>query len=138
MTSRTGSIGAFMQWTKDVVRDPAAHRDDAKHWTDGQASGGSSPVSVEALVKLLAPANLALLGLIGDGTPRSVGELARLTSRKESNLSRTLRRLSDAGLVVLEPGPRRTRVPRLAARRVTLDLDLTGAAAKVSVRQPVA
>jgi predicted transcriptional regulator len=62
-------------------------------------------------------------------------ELAMLSHRKESNLSRTLRKLHEAGIVDFEEGPGRIRAPRLAARRVTLDLDLVGPGSVVSVER---
>jgi hypothetical protein len=58
--------------------------------------------------------------------------------RKESNLSRTLKKLQQAGIVSFEQGPGRTRVPRLAARRVTLELDLVGTGSVVSLERPEA
>ncbi|MFL6936858.1 MAG: MarR family transcriptional regulator, partial [Xanthobacteraceae bacterium] len=89
--------------------------------------------SPEAMVKLLSAENLKLLHLIGTRRPASVRELAVLVKRKESNLSRTLKKLQQAGIVAFEPGPGRTRAPRLVARRVTLDLDLVGASSVASV-----
>ena len=62
--------------------------------------------------------------------------LAELTHRKESNLSRTLKRLHAAGIVDFEEGAGRMRAPRLVARRVTLDLDLVGPGSIVSVQHP--
>ena len=67
------------------------------------------------------------------GLLRALAELAR---RKESNLSRTLKKLHEAGIVDFEDGAGRTRAPRLVARRVTLDLDLVGPASFVSVERP--
>jgi predicted transcriptional regulator len=58
-----------------------------------------------------------------------------MVKRKESNLSRTLKKLQEAGIVALEKGPGRTRAPRLVARRVTLDLDLFGLGSVASVER---
>jgi len=58
---------------------------------------------------------------------------AMMVRRKKSNLSRTLKKLQEAGIVALEKGPGRTRAPRLVARRVTLDLDLFGAGGVATV-----
>jgi predicted transcriptional regulator len=41
-------------------------------------------------------------------------------------LSRTLKRFAELGIVAFHDGPRRTRVPALIARRVHLEIDLTG------------
>ena len=143
MTSKIGSIGEFMQWTKRVVADPAAAADAPRQWFENTAAaeaatvkkarGASASASPEAMVKLLSGGNLALLQFIAARRPSSMRELADLTGRKESNLSRTLKKLQEAGIVTLEAGAGRTRVPRLAAQRVTLDLDLAGAGSQVAV-----
>ena len=62
--------------------------------------------------------------------------LAQHTHRKESNLSRTLKKLHEAGIVDFEEGAGRMRAPRLVARRVTLELDLVGPGSVVSVERP--
>ena len=136
MTYKTGSIGEFMQWTKRVVTDPAAAANTPKRWFDSDETAAhalGSPVSAEAMVKLLSAENLALLHLIAAHRPDSVRALAALAHRKESNLSRTLKKLHEAGIVDFEDGAGRTRAPRLVARRVTLDLDLVGPESFVSV-----
>jgi predicted transcriptional regulator len=88
------------------------------------------------MVKLLSEQNLALLHLIAPKRPAPVRELSELAGRKDSPLSRTLKKLQEAGIVRLEKGPGRTRAPRLSARRVTLDLDLVGGGSVVSVKRP--
>jgi predicted transcriptional regulator len=139
MTYKTGSIGEFMQWTKRVVTDKAPDDDTPKHWFDGDATAKQAlgtTTSPEAMVKLLSGENLALLRLILQNNPASLRELALLAHRKESNLSRTLRKLHDAGIVGYEEGPGRARAPRVTARRVTLDLDLVGPGSVVYVERP--
>ena len=86
-------------------------------------------------MKLLSSENLKLFHLIGTRRPSSVRELATLARREESDLSRTLRKLQEAGIVAFEKGPGRTRAPRLVARRVTLDLDLAGVGSVASVER---
>jgi len=139
MTYKTGSIGEFMKWTKRVITDPAAAADTPKRWFDSDETAAKSlgtSASPEAMVKLLSPENLALLHVIATRRPDSVRALAELTNRKESNLSRTLKRLHAAGIVDFEEGAGRMRAPRLVARRVTLDLDLAGPGSIVSVQHP--
>ena len=129
MTYRTGSIGEFMRWTKRVIAEPAAAAKMPKRWFDSEATAEKAlgpKTSPEAMVKLLSSPHLRLLHLIATKRPGSVRELATLVRRKESNLSRTLKKLQAAGIIGFERGPGRTRAPRLVARRVTLDLDLTG------------
>jgi predicted transcriptional regulator len=138
MSYKTGSIGEFMKWTKLIVADPSVAARTPKRWFDSDKTAakalGASP---EAIVKLLSEENLALLHLIATRQPDSVRELSELARRKESNLSRTLKKLQEAGIVRLEKGPGRTRAPRLVARRVTLDLDLSGGGSVVSVKRRV-
>jgi predicted transcriptional regulator len=139
MTYKTGTIGEFMKWTKRVITDPAAADDMPKRWFDSDETAAKSlgtSASPEAMVKLLSAENLALLHVIATRRPDSVRALAELTHRKESNLSRTLKRLHAAGIVDFEEGAGRMRAPRLVARRVTLDLDLVGPGSIVSVQHP--
>jgi predicted transcriptional regulator len=140
MTYKTGSVGDFMKWTKRVVTDPDGESGTPRRWFDRSETAAGvfgTTTSPEAMVKLLSRENLALLHLIGTRKPESVHELAALAGRKESNLSRTLRKLQEAGIVAFEPRPGRARAPRLLARRVTLDLDLVGAGSHVSVEKPL-
>lgn len=127
MTSE-GTIGDFMRWTKRVVADATAAGRAA-----GPVAAEEPTTSPEAMVKLLSEENLVLLRLIVDREPRSLGELATLARRKESNLSRTLRKLREAGIVGFVEGPGRRLAPRVTARRVTLDLDLLGPSSAVRV-----
>jgi predicted transcriptional regulator len=136
MTYKTGSIGEFMRWTKRVIADPATAAKMPKRWFDSAATAEKAvgpKTSPEAMVKPLSSQNLRLLHLIATKRPGSVRELAALVRRKESNLSRTLKKLQAAGIVGFERGRGRTRAPRLVARRVTLDLDLVGAGGTASV-----
>ena len=139
MTSKTGTVGEFMRWTKQIVTDTTAAHDTPKLWFDsGMAARNSAKrqASPEALIKLLSEENLALLRVIGSAKPSSVRALAYLVGRKQPNLSRTLKRLEEAGIVRLVPGPKRTVAPHLLAQRVTLDLDLVGTTTSVLVQVP--
>ncbi|MGB8398242.1 hypothetical protein [Bradyrhizobium sp.] len=138
MTYKSGSIGEFMKWTKRVVTDPAAATNTPKRWFDSDETAARSlgtTASPEAMVKLLSAENLILLALIGKERPASVRALAQLANRKESNLSRTLKKFHEAGIVDFESDGR-TRAPRLIAQRVTLELDLVGPGSVVSVQRP--
>jgi predicted transcriptional regulator len=139
MTYKTGTISEFMQWTKRVIADPAAASGKSKQWFDNKetAARALGAKRAEALVKLLSEENMALLHLIEQRQPKSLHELAVLAGRKESNLSRTLKKLEEVGIVGFEEGAGRTRAPRLLARRVTLDLDLVGTNSAVSIEASV-
>jgi predicted transcriptional regulator len=139
MTYKTGTIGEFMKWTKQVIADPAAAEGMPKRWFDSEEAAKRSlaaSVSAESMVKLLSPENLLLLSLIEKRRPTSVRALAEFAKCKPNNLSRTLRKLKEAGIIDLEPGDGRELVPRLVATRVVLDLDLTGTGSVVSVHRP--
>ena len=88
MTYKTGSIGEFMAWTKQVIHDPAKAKGVPKHWFDAEETAlqsESHEISAEAMAKLLSPENLAVLLVISREKPGSLRQLAELTGRKESN-----------------------------------------------------
>lgn len=55
--------------------------------------------SMRSLAEVLSDENRALLKIIQDTRPESISGLAELTGRKQSNLSRTLKTMSQYGLV---------------------------------------
>src|SRR4051794_230272 len=73
--------------------------------------------SVEALVRLLTPANRRLLAVIRDRKPRSVAELAEITGRAQPNLTRTLAKLEAAGFIRTKLVGRR-KAPSTAIKRI--------------------
>ena len=81
--------------------------------------------SVESFAKVLSPRNQELLALIAREKPESLTELAEIAGRKKSNLSRTLKTMSQYGLVELGVGERGRLIPRVAYDRVRLDVSLT-------------
>lgn len=81
--------------------------------------------SIESFAKVLSRRNRELLALIARVSPDSLTELASLTGRSKSNLSRTLKTMSRYGLVELEQGRRGTLVPRVPYSQLRLDLSLT-------------
>ena len=90
-------------------------RDDPKVWFN----------SVESFAKVLSHRNRELLTLIARKRPTSLTELAELSGRNKSNLSRTLKTMSRYGLVELNAGKGGTLVPRVPYDRVRLDVSLT-------------
>jgi predicted transcriptional regulator len=129
MTYKTGTIHEFMAWTKQVVQEPEAGKNVPKQWfdtADTAIQSKSSEPSAEAMVKLLSQENIAVLQAIGQQQPTSLKQLALMTKRKESNLSRTLKKFEQAGIIAFSAGEGKAKVPHLIANRVRLEIDLTG------------
>ncbi len=82
--------------------------------------------STESFAKVLSAGNRKLLRVIAEKTPESLDELAELTGRAKSNLSRTLKTMEGYGLVRLERGERGRIAPKVTYDRVELDLPLMG------------
>lgn len=81
--------------------------------------------STESFAKVMSTGNRDLLRVIADQAPGSLDELARITGKAKSNLSRTLKTMAGYGLVRLERGERGRIMPRVVHDRVELDLPLT-------------
>lgn len=81
--------------------------------------------STESFAKVLSAGNRELLRIIAEKAPGSLDELARITGKAKSNLSRTLRTMEGYGLVRLERGERGRITPKVMHDRVELDLPLT-------------
>ena len=79
--------------------------------------------SIESVAKVLSAGNRELLKVIADRRPRSIDELAKLTGRKKSNLSRTLRTMEGYGIVRLRREHGRV-APTVTHDRFTVDLSL--------------
>jgi predicted transcriptional regulator len=82
--------------------------------------------STESFAKVLSAGNRDLLRIIAEQAPGSLDELAQVTGRAKSNLSRTLKTMAGYGLVRLERGERGRITPKVVHDRVELDLPLTG------------
>lgn len=81
--------------------------------------------STESFAKVLSAGNRELLRVITEKAPGSLDELARITGKAKSNLSRTLRTMEGYGIVRLERGDRGRITPKVMHDRVELDLPLT-------------
>lgn len=60
--------------------------------------------SINAISQILCPENIELLRLMDSERPESLTQLSELTGRAKSNLSNTLKTLSEKGFVRLEQG----------------------------------
>jgi predicted transcriptional regulator len=93
--------------------------------------------STESFAKVLSAGNRDLLRVIAERAPGSLDELARLTGRKKSNLSRTLKTMAGYGLIRLERGARGRIAPKVTYDRVELHLPLGKTSATATERKAV-
>jgi predicted transcriptional regulator len=77
--------------------------------------------SMESFARILSDRNRELLDLMIETEPDSIAELAELSGRAKSNLSRTLKTMERYGLVVLEQGPKGRIKPRVPYSGIVLD-----------------
>jgi len=80
--------------------------------------------STESFARVLSKGNRELLRIIAEEAPGSLDELARISGRAKSNLSRTLKTMAGYGLVRLERGARGRLAAKVVHDRVELDLPL--------------
>ena len=80
--------------------------------------------STESFARILSAGNRELLLTIAERSPGSLNELAQMTGRAKSNLSRTLKKMVEYGLVEIEPGKGRRLRPKVTCERVSLELPL--------------
>jgi len=80
--------------------------------------------STESFAKVFSAGNRELLRVIVEKAPGSLDELAQLTGRKKSNLSRTLKTMANYGLERLERGERGRIAARVLHDRIELELPL--------------
>ncbi len=94
----------------NVLKIGIASREDQKARTLAIARGQLKPrpgdpkvwfTSIESLAQVLSTKNKMLLEIIRSAKPASLKELAKLSEREESNLSRTLHTMERYGFVVL-------------------------------------
>jgi len=67
--------------------------------------------SIESLAQVLSTKNQMLLEIIATAKPSSITELAALSGREKSNLSRTLKTMEQYGLIELMQGEGREIIP---------------------------
>lgn len=82
--------------------------------------------STESFARVLSQRNRELLRIIAEEAPGSLDELARISGRAKSNLSRTLKTMAGYGLVRIERGVRGRLAAKVVHDRIELDLPLAG------------
>jgi predicted transcriptional regulator len=84
--------------------------------------------SLQSLAQVLSSENQELLRIIQKQKPRSLSELVAITGRKPSNLSRTLKTMSQYGIVDLIR-QKKAVTPIVKATNFSVELDLYGSVA---------
>ena len=108
---------AYIKRTMAIARgEYVPAKDEPKVWFE----------SLGTLSQVLSEQNRDLLKLILQTHPQSLSELAERSGRAASNLSRTLRKMEQYGLVQFEQGPNRQRVPRVNYSGVELEVSFQG------------
>ena len=83
--------------------------------------------SPDALFKVLTEKNMLLLEIIRNSRPQSVTELARMTDRAVSNLSRTLHSLERLGIIEMLEQEGGKKVPSVLWQGDKVELDFEAA-----------
>jgi predicted transcriptional regulator len=86
--------------------------------------------SAESFARVLSDRNRAVLQVIAETAPESLAQLAELTGRQKSNLSRTLKTMERYGFVRLERGARGSVIPKVPYQRISLVLPVSRPAQK--------
>ncbi len=89
------------QRTMEIVRGKPFGPGEPRHWVS----------SLESLAKILTDNNMILLEMIRNSKPQSLTELAKMSGRAKSNLSRTLHTMESLGLVELRSEAHGKKVP---------------------------
>ena len=80
--------------------------------------------SVDTVLRLLTPENRKLMALIRDKKPSSIADLAQMTGRAASNLTRTLQKMQAAGLVQMRSvAHSKAKIPVAAVKKVRVQID---------------
>jgi predicted transcriptional regulator len=127
-----------------VLRIGIASREEMRARTIAIARGEYTPgpkepkvwfTSIESLAQVLSTNNQLLLELIRRLRPASMRELAQLSGRAESNLSRTLHTMERYGLVRLHKREAGRIVPEVPYERFRVDLPISVMAAKLEAAE---
>ena len=81
--------------------------------------------SMESFAQILSSRNKLLLEIISQAKPRSMTELAHLSGRQKSNLSRTLKTMEQYGLVTLKREKSGEVRPQVTFQHLRVDLTLS-------------
>jgi len=86
-----------------------------------------------SLAQVLSDQNRELLSLIAERKPSSISELARLSDRSQSNLTRTLKKMESYGLIKMKTGRRGSKQPRVPYSDIVLDMSIDSSSQRLRV-----
>lgn len=122
------------QTARTFARKIQGNKANGKDAEAGQAN--LNITSLAGVTRLISRDNQELLQIIAKGEVTSLADLAGITHRAESNLSRTLKKLEAIGVLELVPGVGRTKIPRLSVQSFRVEIDVvTGQVHMVSARK---
>lgn len=107
-----------------IARGEKPHQNEPKVWVS----------SLDALYKVLSEKNMLLLEIIRSAQPQSVTELAELTHRAVSNVSRTLHSLERLGIVEMREQDDGRKIPVLLWRGDKIELDFAASRGRAASR----
>lgn len=93
-----------------------------KHWVS----------SLESLAKVLSEENMLLLEMIRHSKPESLTELAKLSGRAKSNLSRTIQTMESLGLIEISVAQHGKKIPTVAYDKLKFEYELHPARPKTA------
>jgi predicted transcriptional regulator len=109
----------FQAYARDIVTGKHKRkRGEPKIWFSSMAS----------FAQVLSDKNRDLLSLIAEQQPESISELARLSDRSQSNLTRTLKKMESYGLVKMKTGTRGSKRPFVPYSDIVLDMSIGNSA----------
>lgn len=105
----------FQAYTRAIVTGKHKRkRGEPKIWFNSMAS----------LAQVLSDRNRELLTLIAEEKPESITELAKLSHRSQSNLTRTLKKMESYGLVKMKTGTRGKKQPLVPYTDILVDMTI--------------
>lgn len=82
--------------------------------------------SMASLAQVLSDQNRELLALIAKKEPESISQLAILSHRSQSNLTRTLKKMEHYGLVRMKAGAKGKKQPSVPYTDILVDMSIHG------------
>ncbi len=80
--------------------------------------------SMASLAQVLSDQNRELLALIAQEEPESISQLAKLSQRSQSNLTRTLKKMEHYGLVRMKAGVKGKQQPSVPYTDILVDMSI--------------